>query len=51
VFASPTAYRDFVEGDTLDGGDFLPGFKLPVTDLFEMLGPAEPPMKKKKKGK
>ena len=23
------------EGDTLTGGDFLPGFACPVTDIFE----------------
>jgi len=51
VFSSPKVYLDFGEADTLDGGDFLPGFKLPVSQLFEKLGPAEEPKKKKKKGK
>jgi len=51
VFSSPTAFRDFAEGDTLDGGDFLPGFELPVSRLFEKLGPAEKPKKKRKKKK
>jgi Uma2 family endonuclease len=26
--------RTFVEGETLDGGDVLPGFSLPVADVF-----------------
>ena len=50
-FASPKDFRDFADGDTLDGGEFLPGFKLPVSQHFEKLGPAEEPKKKKKKGK
>jgi Uma2 family endonuclease len=49
VFSSPKAFHDFAEGDTLDGGDFLPGFQLPVAKLFEKLGPAEAPKKKRKK--
>jgi Uma2 family endonuclease len=28
-------------GDTLDGGDFLPGFTLPVKDIFPAVGPAK----------
>ena len=51
VFSSPKVYLDFGVADTLDGGDFLPGFTLPVSKLFEKLGPAEEPKKKKKKGK
>lgn len=40
---SVTAYRSrneirlLTEGDTLDGADVLPGFRLPVTDLFETI--------------
>ena len=37
-----------VEG-TLDGGDVLPGFTLPVAKIFERRGPAKKPGKKGKK--
>jgi Uma2 family endonuclease len=36
------------EGDTLDGGKVLPGFTLPVADIF---APRAPAPKKSKKGK
>ncbi len=35
VFTSTTAPLTLTKGDTLDGGDVLPGFALPVRDLFE----------------
>jgi len=35
VFTSPTESRVFHVGQTLDGGDVLPGFKLKVSEIFE----------------
>jgi Uma2 family endonuclease len=34
VFTSPDEVRLLTETDTLDGGDVLPGFSLPVRDVF-----------------
>jgi Uma2 family endonuclease len=34
VYSSPTEVIRLQVGDTLDGGDILPGFTLPVADLF-----------------
>jgi len=36
------------EGDTLDGGKVLPGFALPVADLFASRAPTTKPKKKRK---
>ena len=36
-------------GETLDGGDVLPGFTLPVAQIFEKRAPAKKPGKKGKK--
>jgi len=36
------------EVDTLDGGKVLPGFALPVADLFASRAPATKPKKKRK---
>jgi len=33
--------------DVLDGGDVLPGFRLPLAKLFEKLAPGKPARKKK----
>jgi Uma2 family endonuclease len=37
VYTSETAFRDLTQADTLDGGDVLLGFAVPVTDLFAEL--------------
>jgi Uma2 family endonuclease len=34
TFTSPDAVIELREGDTLDGGDVLPGFTLPLTKHF-----------------
>ena len=34
VYTSPTRVRTLQIGDTLDGGKLLPGFKLPLSELF-----------------
>lgn len=35
VYTSPTKRTMLTEPDTLDGGDVIPGFTLPLTELFE----------------
>jgi Uma2 family endonuclease len=35
VYTSPTAIRVLALGDELDGGDVLPGFRLPLHKIFE----------------
>jgi Uma2 family endonuclease len=35
VYSSPTQIQVIQSGQTLDGGDLLPGFQLPVAALFE----------------
>lgn len=37
VYTSPDAVADLTEADTLDGGAVLPGFRLPLRDLFAEL--------------
>jgi Uma2 family endonuclease len=37
VYTEPTKPRHLSQGDTLDGGDVLPGFTLPVAQIFEKL--------------
>jgi Uma2 family endonuclease len=34
VYTSPARFRTLRMGDALDGGDLLPGFRLPLADLF-----------------
>ncbi|HKB02360.1 MAG TPA: Uma2 family endonuclease [Gemmataceae bacterium] len=34
VYTAPDQFTTFTEGDTLDGGGVLPGFTLPVRDIF-----------------
>ena len=42
VYLSPTDYSVVREGGALDGGAVLPGFRLPLADLFaEPAAPAE----------
>jgi hypothetical protein len=35
VYASRTEIRGLEIGDELDGGDLIPGFRLPLATLFE----------------
>jgi Uma2 family endonuclease len=37
VYTAVDAARDLREGDTLDGGTVLPGFSVPLTDLYASL--------------
>jgi Uma2 family endonuclease len=37
VYAAPDRFRLLAEGDTLEGGDLLPGFSLPLNELFAVL--------------
>ncbi len=39
VIAADAPIRWLREGDTLEGGDIVPGFSCPVTDLFEDVPP------------
>lgn len=39
VYSGLDQYRPLTDGDTLDGGDVLPGFNLPVADLFDRTPP------------
>lgn len=39
VYTSPDDVMELGEGETLDGGDVLPGFAVPVSSLFEQLSP------------
>lgn len=36
VYVGGTAPRDLYEGDELDGGDVLPGFRAPVSQVFDI---------------
>ena len=38
AYTSTTTVRVLAPGDVLDGGDVLPGFRLPVQDLFDKAG-------------
>jgi Uma2 family endonuclease len=40
VYTSPDDVTELGAADTLDGGDVLPGFSVPVAQLFEQLAPA-----------
>jgi Uma2 family endonuclease len=43
-YASPTEVQILTRADVLDGGDVLPGFRLPLADLFtDELAPEEAP--------
>jgi Uma2 family endonuclease len=42
VYDSPTSVRILQDGDELDGGAVLPGFRLPLTDLFGEAAEAQP---------
>lgn len=46
--ANPKRKKTFTLADTLDGGNVLPGFSLPVAKIFEKRAPAKKPGKKGK---
>lgn len=46
VYTAPDAKTTLGEADTLDGGEVLPGFELPLATLFARL--TKPPKRKKK---
>lgn len=48
VYTSPDDVTELKESDTLDGGDVLPGFSVPVARLFADLGPGPKPAAKAK---
>jgi Uma2 family endonuclease len=50
AYTSPDDSATFGPDDTLDGGDVLPGFAVPVARLFENL-PQTPPAKPRKRKK
>lgn len=51
VFTSPDDVTTLTAKDTLTGGAVLPGFAVPVADLFASLPPAKKPAPKAKKKK
>jgi Uma2 family endonuclease len=48
VYTSPDKVRELTAKDTLDGGTVLPGFAVPVAQLFADLGDAAKPAPKPK---
>jgi Uma2 family endonuclease len=42
-YTSPTEVRIFSRSETIDGGDIVPGFRLPLTQLFEEETEPAPP--------
>jgi Uma2 family endonuclease len=46
VYTAPDRFVVLTEADTLDGGDVLPGFQLPLRELFALV-----PQSPKKPGK
>jgi Uma2 family endonuclease len=50
VYTSPDQVKELDETNTLDGGDVLPDFSLPVSALFEQLSPATKPKTPKPNG-
>ncbi len=44
AYESPTSVTILEVGDELDGGAVLPGFRLPLTDLFEVRGGGPTPV-------
>jgi Uma2 family endonuclease len=49
VYAAPDQFTTLTAADTLDGGDVLPGFTLPVKALFVHLPPAAPKRGKRRR--
>lgn len=50
VYTAPDAVKHLTESNTLDGGDVLPGFRLPLKTLFAKLA-KRPPKKKNGRGR
>ena len=50
VHTVPDQEREFVEDDTLDGGDVLPGFELSLRERFARVPRSLSPRRKKKPG-
>jgi Uma2 family endonuclease len=50
VYTSPDEVTELGEKDTLDGGDVLPGFSVPVAQLFDQLTPTPKAAKTSKAG-
>jgi Uma2 family endonuclease len=50
AFTDPGTSRRVGEARALDGGDLLPGFTLPLRDLFALLAPPPGPRRKPKAG-
>ncbi len=51
VYTAPDEMRKLTEADTLDGGDVLPGFSLPLAELFRYVEPKGTAKKKRSNGK
>ncbi len=53
VYTAPDQYVTLTEEQTLDGGDVLPGFKLPLRNLFSGVpqAPAGKKASKRRRGK
>jgi Uma2 family endonuclease len=48
IYTAPDEMRLVKEDEAMDGGDVLPGFRLPLRDLFALL-PDEPPKRRKRR--
>jgi Uma2 family endonuclease len=48
VYTAPDEFTTLTEADTLDGGDVLPGFTVPVRNIFVNQPPAAPRRKKRR---
>jgi Uma2 family endonuclease len=46
IYTAPDEFRELSEQDSLDGGDVLPGFSLPLAELFRYVEPKVGPKKK-----
>jgi Uma2 family endonuclease len=46
IYTAPDEMRELTEADSLDGGDVLPGFSLPLAELFRYVAPKGSPKKK-----
>jgi Uma2 family endonuclease len=49
AYAAPDACETLGEGDALDGGAVLPGFTLPLRQLFARVGPQPAPKRARRK--
>jgi Uma2 family endonuclease len=49
VYTAPDQSTRLTEADTIDGGDVLPGFRVPVARFFEELPPPAPAPKRKRR--